>query len=55
MTFQLDFRKRWRIDDATLHFGSRAAIHDFDDPDLALHDLGRAYDHGETLRVALYH
>ncbi|MFE7485062.1 hypothetical protein [Streptomyces sp. NPDC057552] len=56
VTFQLDFHKRWRIDDATLHFGSRAAIHDFDDPDvdLALRDLGRAYDHGETLRVALY-
>ncbi|MEU4080378.1 hypothetical protein [Streptomyces venezuelae] len=56
VAFQLDFHKRWRTDDATLHFGSRAEIHDFDDPDidLALSDLGPADDRGETLRVALY-
>ncbi|KFG71435.1 hypothetical protein [Streptomyces mutabilis] len=56
VTFQLDFHKRWRTDDATLHFGSRAEVYDFEDPDvdLALSDLGRADDRGETLRVALY-
>ncbi|WP_331746449.1 hypothetical protein OG923_33370 (plasmid) [Streptomyces halstedii] len=55
VTFSLNFEKQWRRYDATSQYGPRVETHDFDsDVGMALDDLGRAYDHGETLRVALY-
>ncbi|MCX4826546.1 hypothetical protein OG883_43700 [Streptomyces sp. NBC_01142] len=55
VTFSLNSEKRWRRYDTTLHFGPRVESHDFDrEVGMALDDLGRAYDFGERLRVALY-
>ncbi|WP_329020508.1 hypothetical protein [Streptomyces sp. NBC_01601] len=55
VTFTLKSEKRWSRYDATLHFGPRVQSHDFDrEVGMALDDLGRAYDFGESLRVALY-
>jgi hypothetical protein len=55
VTFTLNSEKRWRRYETTLHFGPRAETHDFDrEVGMALDDLGRAYDFGERLRVALY-
>ncbi|WP_332756987.1 hypothetical protein [Streptomyces sp. MT206] len=57
VTFELNFANEWRCDDATFHFGARTETHDFDDDDevgTALDGLGRAWDGGEDLRVALY-
>ncbi|WP_127452893.1 hypothetical protein [Streptomyces sp. B29(2018)] len=55
VTFSLNFEKEWRRYDAALHYGPRVESHDFDsEVGMALDDLGRACERGETLRVALY-
>ncbi|MFJ6752452.1 hypothetical protein ACIQNI_30340 [Streptomyces sp. NPDC091266] len=54
VTFTKDFANVWRSDDATLHYGPRTELHDFDESvEEALDALGRA-EPGEHLRVALY-
>ncbi|MEW1760411.1 hypothetical protein AB0393_28355 [Streptomyces cyaneofuscatus] len=54
VTFTTNFDNDWRSYDATLHFGPRTELHDFDDDvEEALLALGTALP-GEQLRVALH-